>query len=132
MAEKSAAQYRVWNRDLSSQIQVNATGGDVTLGTAPSANHTIYVQRIIAYVTTDAAVDWSFEDSASTAINVAKLTTSPGVDTRWDFVFGDIGMPLTEGKNFVLDVSATGAAGNIEWEGYARLTSPAAIGSTNS
>ncbi len=128
---KTAQWYRTRNQDISGSLIVAATDDDQTLVTVRNANSTIYIQHIIVYITTNAAQSWSFEDSNSSARKIAKVTTSPGVDTRWDFWLGDAGIPLTEGKNFLLNMSAAGLAGNVEWEGYSRLTSPMAIGSTN-
>lgn len=131
MAQKIAEDYRRWNQDVSGHITIAATDDDQTLVTVRNANSTIYVQTVIAYITTDAAQSWSFEDSNGTAKKACKVTTSPGVDTRWQFDFGPRGLPLTEGKNFLLNVSAVGLAGTIEWYGYSRLTSAVAPGTTN-
>jgi hypothetical protein len=122
---------RTFYQDISSALTVAVGTGDTTLVTARNANSTIYIQRVIVYVTTDAAQSFSFEDSANTPVVVAKVSTSPGVDTRWDFDFGPNGRPLTEGKNFVLNVSAAGLAGSVEWYGYSKLTTPMAVGSNN-
>lgn len=122
MSFKSADGYRRFYQDISGSLAVTASTDDTTLVTVRNANHTIYIQRIIAYITTDAAQSWSFEDSNTSAKKIAEVTTSPGDESRWDFDFGDVGVPLTEGKNFLLNVSATGLAGHIEWEGYSKLT----------
>lgn len=118
---RSAAALRRIFSDISGSLTATTTTDDTTL-VAAKASHTIYIQRIIAYITTDAAQSWAFEDNNGTAKSVAKVTTSPGVDTRWDFDFGDTGIPLTEGKAFVLNVSAVGLAGTIQWSGYRKLT----------
>lgn len=128
---KNAADFRRWNMDVSGSLIVAAATGDTTLVTVRNANSTLFIQRIVFYVTTDAAQSIAFVDSNGTPVGAAKVTTSPGVDTRWEFTFGERGMPLTEGKNFVMDVSAAGLAGNLEWEGYSRLTSAVAPGTTN-
>ena len=88
-----------------------------------------FIQRIIVYITTSSTPSWVFEDSNSSARKIAEVTASPGDETRWDFDFGDRGFALTEGKNFLVNVSATGNAGNIIWEGYERLTAPVAAAS---
>jgi len=119
------------NQDISGSLTATASTGDTTLVTVRNANTTIYVQQVVVYITTDAAQSWSFEDSNTSAVVVCKVTTSPGVDTRWAFDFGPRGRPLTEGKNFMLNVSAAGLAGHIEWYGYQRLTSAMAMGPTN-
>lgn len=118
----SAAEYRQIYRDISSSVAIGAADGDTTL-VSGVASHTIYVQRIIVWISTDAAQSWSFEDDNGTPKQIAEVTTSPGDSTRWDFDFGDVGVPLTEGKDFELNVSAAGLAGNITWEGYIRATS---------
>lgn len=122
---------RTIHHDISGTLTVAAGTGDTTLVTVRNTSTTIYIQQVIAYITTDAAQSWSFEDSASSAVVVCEVTTSPGVDTRWAFDFGPIGKPLTEGKNFVLNMSAAGLAGHIEWYGYSHLTSAMAMGPTN-
>lgn len=122
LRSRTALDLRTINPNISGSVTIAATDGDTTL-VAAKASHTLYIQRIIAYITTDAAQSWSFEDSNSSAKVIAKVTASPGVDTRWDFDFGDEGVPLTEGKAFLLNVSAAGLAGHIEWHGYRKLTS---------
>lgn len=119
---KTAAGYRKHYQDISGDTVVAVGTGDTTLVTVKDIYHTIYIQRIVAYINTDAAQSWSFEDSNGTPKEIAQVTTSPGDETRWDFDFGDRGVPLTEGKNFVLDVSAAGLGGNVVWEGYQKLT----------
>lgn len=106
---------------VSGALAVTATTDDTTLVTGKTG-FTIYIQRVAFYVTTDAAQSISFEDSNGTPKAVCKVPTSPGVDTPWVFDFGPRGVPLTEAKNFVMNVSAVGLAGHCEWEGYSRLT----------
>lgn len=124
--------YRQHNRDVSTELTVTAATGDTVLVTATTANHTIFVQCIIAYITTDAAQSWSFEDTAGTPVQVGEIPASPGDNTRWPFDWGAEGLPLTEGTNFNLNVSAAGLAGRIKVYAYQRLTSAVAIGTTNS
>lgn len=119
---RTDAEYRQHFQDISGALDVLAADGDATLVTG-RAGQTIYIQRVIAYITTDAAVSWVFTDSNGTPKKVCEVTVSPGDETRWDFDFGPLGRPLTEGKNFLLDVSAAGLAGHIEWYGYMRKSS---------
>lgn len=121
MSFKSADGYRRFYQDASMQFTRTAGEGDLTL-IAAKANHTTYVQRIIVYITTDAAQSWSFEDDNGTPKKIAEVTTSPGDETRWDFDFGDIGVPLTEAKDLELNVSAAGLAGHGEVYAYYKLT----------
>lgn len=122
MSLKSAEGYRRFYQDVSGSLTVAAATGDTTLVTVKDVYHTLFIQRIVVYITTDAAQSFAFEDSNSPAKKVAEVTTSPGDETRWEFSFGERGVPLTEGKNFLLNVSAAGLAANIEWEGYQKLT----------
>jgi hypothetical protein len=116
---------RVVFKDASTNLVVLAGTGDTTLITARNTSHTVFVQRIIAYITTNAAQSWSFEDSAG--FQIAEIPTSPGDSTRWDFDFGPRGVPLTAGANFLLNVSAAGLAGHIEVDAYQRFTPGVAV-----
>jgi len=122
---KDASGYRTFYQDASMQFTRTAAEGDLTLITAKTS-HTIYVQRIVVYITTDAAQSWSFEDDNGTPKKIAEVTTSPGNETRWDFDFGDIGVPLTEAKDLELNVSAAGLAGHGEVYAYHKRTAIAA------
>lgn len=123
--------YRKTHRDVSTELTVTATTGDTVLITATSGSHTIFVQRIIGYVTTDAAQSIAFEDTAATPVVLATITTSPGDETRWDFDYGAEGWPLTAGTNLNMNVSAAGLAGNVKVYAYQRLTAAVAAGTTN-
>ena len=118
----TAAGFRAFYQDVSGDTTLAAAGGDATLVTAKDAYHTIYIQRIVVYIVTDAAQSMAFEDSNGTPKKIFEVTSSPGDETRWEAVFGEKGVPLTEGKNFLLNVSAAGLAANITWEGYSKLT----------
>lgn len=127
----SAHGYRKHYQDISGQLVFTTATDDTTLVTARNANSTIYIQRIVVYITTDAAQSIVFEDSNSSPRKVFEVSTSPGDETRWEYYSSDEGFALTEGKNFVMNVSATGLAGHVVWEGYTRITSPVAAGPTN-
>ena len=118
----------VQNRDYNSRFQdvggtslLAAADGDLTLVTNPNAAYSIFIQKIRVHVTTDAAQSASFEDSNSTPKKVSQIIASPGLGFQeWDY--GPQGVQLTEGKNFILNVSAAGLAMTIQWEGYMRPT----------
>lgn len=110
-------------QNISGSLAVAATDGDQTLVTARGTAFTLFITRIVVWISTTAAQSWSFEDSNSSPKQIAEVTASPGDSTRWDFDFGPRGVPLTEGKNFLLNVSAAGLAGHIEWYGYQKQTS---------
>lgn len=103
---------------------VAANDGTPTL-VALKTSHTIYVTLISISVTTDNAATLTFQDSASTAIIIAKTKASPGVGPIL-FDFGELGIPLTEAKNFNMAISAAGLAGHVHAEGYFKRTAVAA------
>lgn len=114
-----------------------ATDDQTDILTAKSANHQIYIQKIIVSITTYSAKTWTFQDDAGTPVPIAVLSIPAAQDTTfgdqgtvtWDF--GPVGTPLTKGNNFDLDVSAAGAAGIIHVEGYEVLVGPVAAATTN-
>lgn len=120
MTNKTADGYRRQYQDISGQLTITAATGDTTLVTVKDIYHTLFIQRIVIYFTTDAAQSAAFEDS--NGFKIFEATTSPGDETRWESFYGERGVALTEGKNFVLNVSAAGLAGTIVWEGYQKLT----------
>ena len=78
--------------------------------------HTIFVQRIIVWITTSAAEGITFQDE--TGFEIAAVDTSPGANTRWDFDFGERGVSLTAGSDLQAVFSDPGLAGHMEWYGY--------------
>lgn len=130
MAELSAANFRRWNEDISGSLTFSAAAVTSTIKTVRNANSTIYVQRVIVYITTDAAQSLTIQDSAGKVL--CSVTVSPGANTRWDFPLGgDKGVPCGEGASLTATFSAAGLAGTLSWEGYQRLTSAVAQGTTN-
>lgn len=127
---KSYHGYKTYYRDVSGQLDVVAATDDTTLVTARSANHTIFIQVIHVEFTNNNAATWNFEDSTGTPVEIAYTgAVTDGSHITYDF--GPRGLALTEGKNFVLNVSATGGTGRITWEGYTRITAAMAAGPTN-
>lgn len=130
MAQRSAENYRQWNEDISGSLTFAAAATTSTIKTVRNANTTIFVQRVVCYITTDAAQSLTIQDSSGKIL--CSVTASPGVNTRWDFPLGgDKGVPCTEGANLTATFSAAGLAGTVSWEGYQRLTSAVAPGTTN-
>lgn len=126
---KDYAGYRSFFQDISNSFSAVAATDDTTLVTVRNSSHTLYIQKLHIEITgASAGKTWTFKDSAGTPVNIV-----PSIDTtniaHFDFDFGARGVPCTEGKNFLLDVSAAGAAGWITWEGYSRLTSAVAAAS---
>lgn len=118
----SPGNYRTIYENVSGALTLLAGTGDTTLVTVRNASYTIFIQTIHVSVTTDDTATLSFEDSASTPVNIASTAASPGLGVALNVDFGDEGVPLTEGKNFELDVSAAGIAAKISWQGYSKLT----------
>lgn len=136
----AAGDYLHWQFQFTrrnTDVNVLAATDDTTLITARSADHQIYIQKIAISVTTYSAKTWLFKDSASTPVEIAFISIPAAAvalkseSGTIDFDFGPTGTPLTKGKNFVLDVSAAGAAGTIHIEAYEKLVGPVAVASTN-
>ncbi|MGE3341488.1 MAG: hypothetical protein AB7J46_06365 [Candidatus Altimarinota bacterium] len=106
------------NRAFATQLDFTTATETTELVAARSASWTIYVQRIIVWIKTDAAQSLTFQDDAGTPVVIAKVPASPGADTRRDFDFGPRGVALTEGKNLDAAFSAAGLAGHLEVIGY--------------
>ena len=114
-------------QEKSTGVQLGTTGTGVTLSTANgSGKTTIFVQKLHVEVTTGASgVTWSFQGDA-TGVNLVPNVSAAAI-AHFDFDFGPRGFPLTQGKNFVLVASASGAAGNISFEGYEKPTAVMSI-----
>ncbi len=114
----SAEGFRKVFRDMT-KTQIIGTG-DTTVNAflAKRANQTIWVQKIVVYITTDSAQSLTFQDDAGTPLVIAVVPTSPGVDTRWDFDFGDRGVPLGENQDLDISISGAGLAANVQVEAY--------------
>lgn len=119
--------YRKLYQDISGQLNVLAATDDSTLVTAKSAGHTLFIQKIEVNITTYSAKTWLFKDSAGTPVPIgffsipAAAVALPSESNTIVIDFGPEGVALSEGKNFLLDVSAAGAAGMLKWQGYQRL-----------
>ena len=85
---------------------------------AARANHRIWVQRIIVYITTTASQSMTFQDDAVTPLIIATVPSSPGDETRWDFDFGPVGVALGENVNLDIVLSAAGLAGHVQIYAY--------------
>jgi hypothetical protein len=82
---------------------------------------TVYIQRIEQSVTTDAAVNQTYQDTAGTPVVVAESKTSPGLGPiLWDF--GPEGYPLTVDKGLDHVISAAGMAAAIVIQAYRKRT----------
>lgn len=119
------ARLRVIYQNASGTLSVLAATDDTTLVSAKT-NHTIFFQKLHVEVTAGSSgKTWTFKDSAGTPVNLVPSVDASAV-AHFDFDFGPEGIPLTQGKDFLLDVSATGAVGWVSWEAYQKLTVVAA------
>jgi hypothetical protein len=66
--------HRAHNTNISGAIVITAATDDQTLVTVRGAKHTLYIQQVIAYITTDAAQSWAFTDSAGNSPQVVNLS----------------------------------------------------------
>jgi hypothetical protein len=125
MANKSAQRLREIHKDVSISRNVLATDGNLDGLIASIAKWTIYIQKIIMNVSTDAAQSVTFQDNSATPVIVAKSKASPGLGPIV-FDLGEEGYALGEGKQ--LDVKQTaGLAYTLRIEGYARPTATRSI-----
>lgn len=120
--------YRGRSTDANILTSTDYTAGNGTAVVAvTSANHTLYIQRIVVSPTTYAAKTFTFQDDAGTPVPIALVSIPASAPTTGGVVpyvyeFGPHGVPLTQGKNLLLKMSATGAAAFVHIEGYERLT----------
>lgn len=122
MGARDGGWFRRTYNNISGKLTVLAATDDTTLVSVRGAAYTIYIQKIIFEVTTDAAQSMSFEDSASTPLILGEIPASPGDSTTHIFDYGEEGFACTEGKDFKMMVSAAGLAGTLKWYGYQRQT----------
>ncbi len=110
---------RQW-QDVSVQLNVLA-GGDPAVNPLIDcpANHTIYLQRILVTVTTDAAKILTFKDTAGTPVVFGATKASPGIGTII-LDYGPDGVALTANKDLQLATDGAGLAGVIHVEAYAK------------
>lgn len=114
-----------------------ATDDQTDLLTPKSADHTLYIQKIAIAITTYAAKTWTFQDDATTPVEIYHISipaAAVALSSESNTMiadFGPEGTPLTKGKNLDLAMSSAGAAGRIHIEGYERLVGPVAAATTN-
>ena len=127
--------YRMAHADRSVDRTVLAATDYTTanaLITVRNSSHTLYIQRIVVNVTTYAAKIWTFQDNAGTPVSIGKVTIGAAApategDQTVTIEFGPVGVALTAGKNLMMLMDATGAAGQVHVEAYERLTPNTAV-----
>lgn len=114
--------YRKFYQDISGSLNITSSTDDTTLVTDKTPD-TIYLQKAHIQITgASGGKTWQLVDSAGTPVQITGPFPTDTDGSHYDMDFGAKGTPLTEGKNLVLDVSATGAAGIVTWEGYQKRT----------
>lgn len=125
---------KIVDRDIVAADQ-SAQHADII--TPKSANHRIYVQRIVFAPTTYSAKTLTFQDDAGTPVPIGHMSipaaapTTGGDTDMFVIDYGPTGTPLTKGKNLDVIISAAGAAGRLHIEAYEKLEGPVAAASTN-
>ena len=130
------AYQKAYSAKITDQNILVATAALADVLTPKSANHTLYIQRIVLSITThfDTAITFD-DDGAGPAIAVyideaTSDTTGQGqIPVVWDF--GPVGMALTKGGNLDITIASAGVVGSVHIEGYERLVGPVAAASTN-
>lgn len=126
----TSGKYRRIYGDLSASGVVTASGTGINPAVkCPSANHTLYIQRVVISITTAAAQTITVEDTAGTPVPIAVVPASATGSFEVDF--GDQGMALTAGKDLKI-VNTAGPAYGWMITGYAKQTSAIAAVSTDS
>lgn len=123
--------YRTYFADKSTVHSLATTdSGTLDAVIAPrNSNHTLYIQRIIFNVTTDAAQTLTFQDGAGTPVVIAKSAASPGLGIEIVADFGPKGKALTVGEELDIVISSAGLGGQINIEAYESLTGAVAAAS---
>lgn len=90
------------------------------------ANHTIFVQRIVAAITThsDGKI-WTFQDTAAVPVKIASyadVVVANVMQPPFAVDFGPNGTPLTQGKSLDIKGSGAGLGARIHIEAYQKLT----------
>lgn len=109
-------------RDVSFARTVAAADTTIASIIPAKVGQTLFIQRIIVWVGTDAAQSATFQDTNGTPVVIAKIAASPGANVRFDFDFGGLGYPCTADKGFSIVLSAAGLGFNVRVYAYARPT----------
>lgn len=122
---RSSAENRATYHDKSRGVAFTAANDFTVTGVdfiaVKNANYRIYIQKIIVNVTTVAAQTLTFRDDAGTPVVIGLLASSAGIGAQTVVDGGDLGIPLTLGKNLDIVASAAGVAGTIEVQCYQKL-----------
>lgn len=121
----------VTNQNQRTHFQGFAYDLDIVAGTDPTAagaslvplkvGYTAFITHFSMATTTDNAATLTLQDTASTAVVLAKTKASPGLGQQvW--TWGEDGTPATVSKAVSVVASGAGLAGRCHVEGYLRQT----------
>jgi hypothetical protein len=118
------SQYRRFYEDISVGLPILATDTTKNIVTARGPLYTIFVQRISPRINgASAGKTWDVQDNNSTPISLTgPLACDIAPNDFGPIDFGAEGVPLTQGKNLRVVISAAGASGIISVSGYQKLT----------
>lgn len=110
-------------KDLSKSATIAAADTSLLSWVVGQAKYTIYVQAIDFDITTDAAQSVIVRDTAGTPKVIFEIPASPGKGPqRWESATAE-GVPLGEGKDLSIVLSAAGLAFNVSINAYLKPTS---------
>lgn len=117
--------YQKWNTPKNKDQVILAADATAQLAgviAAKSANHQLFIQKIMVNPTTAAAQALTFQDTTGTPIKIAVFAASQATPQVFDF--GPKGVALGVGKN--LDITCTaGVAALVHIEAYEKISSGA-------
>lgn len=124
-------------RPFFADVFLDGSTTSYTVETSRSANHTLFVQKIVLSIVTHAnAKNVTVEDSANTPVKIFNhedVTAAAGIQDVFSADFGPHGVALTAGKNLVVAADGTGGVvGVVHIEGYEKLTSTINLTTANS
>jgi hypothetical protein len=90
----------------------------VVVSTEMSLQHTIRIQRIRITIITGAAQTWTVKDKNGTPVVLSPAMATDVAGSTFTFDYGAQGLAATINKSVELTISAAGAAGIVQIEGF--------------
>jgi hypothetical protein len=126
--------HRQWYTDKSKTYQMVAADTSTQLAAlvaVKSANHQLFIQRIMLTPTTYSQKNIKWQDTANTPVPIGEIACPAAAPETGGYSgehlldFGPAGVALSAGKSLDGIVSAAGIAGIIRIEAYERIVSGA-------
>lgn len=112
------------NRSKDSVLGTGETGKN-DIATVRSANHTLYIQKVVYIPSTVHATALTIQDDAGSPLVIGLIPASQA--TPYTVDFGPEGRALTEGKNLDLAAGGAGPGGTIHVEAYNKLSAAVSV-----